>query len=145
MHVRVASGALARRLTALAFVTAVLGAAAGCAGGGSGDAEADRIQAHWEIEPAPPLVGSVTVARVSLVGPDARGVPGATLRLEGHMSHAGMAPVVTDALDKGDGVYEANMRFTMPGDWVLVVTGALPDGARITRQVDVIGVRAGAP
>jgi hypothetical protein len=56
-----------------------------------------------------------------------------------------MAPVVTDALDKGDGVYEASLRFTMAGDWVLVVTGALPNGARITKQIDVVGVRAGAP
>jgi hypothetical protein len=144
MHVRVASGAVARRLTALVFTTAVLGAAAGCAGGGRGDAGTEGIQARWEIEPAPPVVGSATV-RVSLVGQDNRGVPGARLHFEGHMSHPGMAPVVTDAHDSGDGVYEASLRFTMAGDWVLVATGTLPGGERITRQIEVVGVRAGAP
>lgn len=144
MHVRVASGAVARRLTALVFTTAVLGAAAGCAGGGRGDVGADGIQARWEIEPAPPVVGPATV-RVSLVGRDDRRVSGATLRLEGHMSHPGMAPVVTEAHDRGNGVYEASLRFTMAGDWVLVATGTLPDGGRVTRQIDVVGVRADAP
>jgi YtkA-like len=144
VYVRVASGAFARRLTALVCTTVAF-CAAGCSGGDGGSVDTDRIQARWELEPAPPVVGAITVARVSLVGQDARGIPGATLRLEGHMSHAGMAPVVTDALDKGDGVYEASLRFTMAGDWVLVVTGALPGGARITKQIDVVGVRADAP
>jgi len=131
-------------LAALVFTIVVFCAAAGCSTGDAGAVDTNRIQARWELEPAPPVVGAVTV-RLSLVGQDDRGVPGATLRLEGHMSHPGMAPVVTDAHDKGDGAYEANLRFTMAGDWVLVATGTLPGGQRITKQIDVVGVRAGAP
>ncbi len=139
------SGTFARLLTALALTTVVSSAAAGCSGGFGGEGDSNHIQARWEIEPAPPVVGATTVARVSLAGQDDRGITGATLRLEGHMSHPGMAPVVSDVVDKGAGVYEATLRFTMAGDWVLVVTGALPNGARITRQIEVVGVRAGAP
>jgi hypothetical protein len=35
------------------------------------------------------------------------------------------------AVEKGDGVYEASLQFTMVGDWILRVTGHLPDGRRI--------------
>ena len=58
------------------------------------------------------------------------------------MSHPGMTPVVTPVIERGNGIYEAQMRFSMAGDWVLVATGELPGGGRLTRQIDVIGVRS---
>jgi hypothetical protein len=33
------------------------------------------------------------------------------------------------------------LRFTMPGDWALLVRITLPDGRRVSRQVDVANVR----
>jgi hypothetical protein len=68
-------------------------------------------------------------------------IDGARLRLEGHMSHPGMTPVTTSVAERGPGEYEAQLRFSMAGDWVLVLTGDLPDGRRLTRQLDVVGVR----
>jgi hypothetical protein len=68
-------------------------------------------------------------------------IGGAKLRLEGHMSHPGMTPVTAPVVERGPGEYEAQLRFTMAGDWVLVLTGDLPDGGRLTRQLDVVGVR----
>ena len=51
---------------------------------------------------------------------------GARLRLEGLMSHPGMAPVVAEVVERGDGAYDAPLQFTMAGDWILFVTGQLP-------------------
>jgi hypothetical protein len=51
-----------------------------------------------------------------------------------------MAPVVAHVSERGDGVYEARMQFTMTGDWTLVLTGELSDGRRITKQLEVTAV-----
>lgn len=66
-----------------------------------------------------------------------RPVRGAKLQVEGHMSHPGMAPVIAKAAERADGVYEVQLQFTMRGDWILLVTGELPDGRRINHRVDV--------
>jgi hypothetical protein len=58
------------------------------------------------------------------------------------MSHPGMMPVVVPVAERGEGVYEARLAFTMAGDWLLVVDGDLPDGGRLTRQLEIAGVRA---
>jgi hypothetical protein len=57
------------------------------------------------------------------------------------MSHPGMTPVVASVAERGPGEYEAQLRFSMAGDWVLVLTGQLPDGAPVTKQLEVVGVR----
>jgi hypothetical protein len=92
------------------------------------------------LRPAEPVVGPA-VLTVTLR--DRAGAPlqGATVRLEGHMSHAGMAPVLADATQRAPGVYEVPFAFTMQGDWVLLVSAALPDGTRVERRIDVANVR----
>jgi hypothetical protein len=94
----------------------------------------------WTLRPAEPVVGPA-VLTVTLR--DRAGAPlqGATVRLEGHMSHAGMAPVLADATQRAPGVYEVPFAFTMQGDWVLLVSAALPDGTRVERRIDVANVR----
>lgn len=95
----------------------------------------------WAIEPAPPVAGSDTVAVITLQDDRKQPVRGATLQLEGHMSHPGMAPVTSSVTDRGDGTYEGRLQFSMAGDWIVVVTGELPDGRRITRQLEIAGIR----
>ena len=95
------------------------------------------VTVSWSLEPAPPAGGRDTLTRVTLTDLAGRPVPGARLRLEGHMSHPGMAPVTTRLTELADGKYEGRVRFSMAGDWILVVTGELADGSRIDRQLEV--------
>ena len=57
------------------------------------------------------------------------------------MSHPGMAPVVSVMQERENGTYVAPIEFTMAGDWILVVSGDLPQRGRLTRQIEVVGVR----
>ena len=60
-----------------------------------------------------------------------RPLRGARLNLEAHMSHPGMAPVVSALSEGQDGQYHATLPLTMTGEWQLVTSGALADGQRV--------------
>ena len=135
MHLRVASRARARRLS---------GALLACSLWIACDRQPDTapgVSLTWDLEPAPPVAGVAGVARLTLRDARGRPVTGARLRLEGHMSHPGMSPVLSAVSERGSGTYEVPIEFTMAGDWILVVTGDLPGIGRITRQIEVVGVR----
>ena len=63
------------------------------------------------------------------------------MEVEADMSHPGMAPVFGEVEETAPGNYLAHVRFTMAGDWVLLLRIKLPDGRKIERQVDVRGVQ----
>ena len=145
MHVCVASRAQRRVLTAVAILLCSL--ATGCAASGC-DVHWDReresngaISVSWTLDPSPPLAGTPTVVRLTLRDRDQKPVTGARLRLEGLMSHPGMAPVTAAVTERGNGEYEAPLQFTMAGDWILLVTGELPGGGQIKNQIEINGVR----
>ena len=137
MHVCVAPRAFRHVLTAVVVLVCSLSSLAGC---GRTD-PADAIQVSWTLDPAPPAVGVPTVTRLTLYDANQKPVTGARLRLEGLMSHPGMAPVSAAVVERGGGEYEAPLQFTMAGDWILLVTGELPGGAQLTRQIEISGVR----
>jgi hypothetical protein len=92
-----------------------------------------------EVSPQPARVGQTTITlRVT----DSSGalVRGARVKLEGDMSHSGMAPVFADAAEFEPGRYRANMALTMAGDWIVLVHLTLLDGAKIDRQFEIKGV-----
>jgi hypothetical protein len=126
--------AVGRRLIAALCVCGCL--AIGCSRRGAGD-----VAVSWKVEPTPPVAGAATVVRVTLRHPDGTAAGGAKLTLQAHMTHPGMAPVTADVIDRSGGAYEARLELTMAGDWVLIVTGELADGRRITRELQVAGVR----
>ncbi len=139
----------AQRQRVVALIILACSLAAGCAGTGCGidfhshseGDSGDAISITWTLDPSPPVVGTPTVARMTIRDRDSEPVIGARLRLEGLMSHPGMAPVVADVVERGDGVYDAPLQFTMAGDWILLVTGQLADGRGLTKRIEIAGVR----
>ena len=113
---------------------------AGCASGGSTDGAAD-IKADLTLRPNPPEVGQVQ-AVVTLRDKEGQPIRGATVKLEGNMNHAGMTPSFADAHETKPGQYEATLEFTMGGDWFILITANLADGRKVTRKVDVRGVKS---
>ena len=56
---------------------------------------------------------------------------GATVRITGDMTHAGMVPVLADAPEVEAGTYRSDgFAFDMAGDWILTVDVTYPDGVR---------------
>jgi hypothetical protein len=102
---------------------------------------ADDVTVELTVRPDPPKVGDA-VLTVRLTGKDAKLVPGAVVRLEGNMNHAGMKPEFADAKETEPGQYEGNLQFTMGGDWFILVNATLADGRRLKRKVDVPAVRS---
>ncbi|MCC6455709.1 MAG: copper chaperone PCu(A)C [Caldilineaceae bacterium] len=75
---------------------------------------------------------------------DAGGAPvtDATVALEGNMNHAGMVPVLADAVaddadGSADGHYHLPFTFTMLGDWIITVNVTQADGSSFSRNLDV--------
>jgi hypothetical protein len=93
----------------------------------------------YEIAPHPPRVGPATVTLKIL---DAAGdpLPGASVHLEGNMTHAGMAPTFAEAHETTKGKYRATLDFSMSGDWIIVVNVVTKGGKKIEKQLEVKGV-----
>ena len=133
MHLRVASEALARRLRVGLLAFCCLAAACG--------SRAADITIVWTIDPMPPAAGATTIVRFTLTDSQGTRVGGARLRLDAHMTHPGMAPVTSDVVEMSGGTYQSRIRLSMAGDWVFVVSGELPDGHRITKEIPIPAVR----
>jgi hypothetical protein len=99
------------------------------------------LQMQHEINPLPPHVGSATVT-LKLSNGSGGPVQGASIRLEGNMTHPGMSPAFSNAEETGPGEYRAPLEFSMSGDWVVVAHITLPSGEKIEKQFDVRGVRS---
>ncbi|HSJ58214.1 MAG TPA: FixH family protein, partial [Anaerolineae bacterium] len=108
----------------------------GCQRGGRDLAD---VAVELEIEPQPVRVGLATV-RVALSDEAGQAIEGAQVEIEGNMSHAGMVPVFSAAREAAPGRYEAQLEFTMGGDWFIVVRVDLPDRRSLERTFDVRGV-----
>ena len=100
----------------------------------------EAVDVAWTLSPAAATVGPATLT-MTLRAPAGGAVTAATIHLEGHMSHPGMAPVIADASERAPGVYEVPFAFTMPGDWALIVRVALPGGGRVERRITISNVR----
>jgi hypothetical protein len=115
--------------------------ASGCGPRGTTEGGAD-VKVDLTLQPEPPKVGTET-AVVTLADKAGRPVREAAVKLEGNMNHAGMTPVFADARETEPGKYEAALEFTMGGDWFVLVNVTLADGRRLSRKVDVRGVKRG--
>lgn len=61
----------------------------------------------------------------------------ARVSVRGDMTHAGMIPVLGQAVRVRDGVYDIPFEWTMGGDWVLTVDAELADGRLATDRFNV--------
>ena len=129
-----------RDVTRLAAARVVAVLTAGLTTAGCVERAKSAVSLSWTLAPTAPAVGPATLT-VTLRGPAGIAVSGAHVRLEGHMSHPGMAPVIAEASERTTGIYVAPFNFSMPGDWVLLVSAALPDGERVEERIDVARVR----
>jgi hypothetical protein len=112
-----------------------LAAAAAIAPACGGSRDAADVVVSWQVEPDRPAPDAPTTT--TIVVRDAAGHPiaGARLRLEAHMAHPGMAPVLAELTEGNPGVYGARVTLSMAGAWTLVADGTLPDGRRLTRTL----------
>jgi hypothetical protein len=81
---------------------------------------------------------------LSVVLTDSAGEPvtDASVGLEGNMNHAGMVPVMADAVTDdadgaADGVYQVPFTFNMNGDWIITVVAELADGTTEMQDVNL--------
>lgn len=128
MHVRMASpprGHCDRKLILAA--SGIIGSALLLAACDSHARKPQALTVQYRISPDPPRPGPAKVS-LGLAEPDNRPLTGAHLKLEGDMSHPGMAPEFGEFTETKPGFYEGSLRFSMAGDWVILVRGTLANG-----------------
>lgn len=118
--------------------------AAGLPGCGRAPAATDDVRVAVTFVPEKPSVGRAVLTEISVLDRQDRMVEASGLRVEAHMTHPGMAPVIVTPRARPDGVHEADLQFTMAGDWMMHVTGTLADGRRLDEWIEVRGVEAAA-
>lgn len=112
--------------------------ASGC---GSRSGAGPAIKVEFETTPQPPRTGPVGIA-LHLTDASARPVSGAHIDLEGDMTHAGMAPVFSHAVELQPGRYRSQLELTMPGDWVVLLHVKLASGEQVEKHFEIRGVRS---
>ena len=95
-----------------------------------------NLTVSYEVSPLPARVGDVTIT-ITMTDGSEKPIAGARIKLEGNMSHAGMAPVFADAQEIGPGRYQTSMKLTMAGDWQVLVHLTLPDGREVDQQFEI--------
>ncbi|MFA9489910.1 MAG: FixH family protein [Anaerolineales bacterium] len=107
-----------------------------CARASQGEETAADVNIELTVDPSPATIGEATLY-FELRDAQGQRIEGASLSAKGDMSHAGMMPVLGDSEEIGDGKYSIPFEWTMAGDWILTVTGELPDGMSINRTFEL--------
>lgn len=101
---------------------------------------APEISLDWAVAPSPPRTGPATLSLTLTDTASRQPAAGATVRIEGNMSHPGMKPVLSTAREVAPGRYEAAVELSMAGDWFLLIDATLRDGRTLHREVRLPGV-----
>ena len=99
------------------------------------------VAVDLRVTPDSPYVGPATMI-VTLKDAQKHPIDKAQVELEGNMRHAGMVPAFAQAVEVAPGRYEAELEFTMGGDWFILVRANLPGGRTLERKIDVPGMEA---
>jgi hypothetical protein len=95
----------------------------------------------FKATPQPTHVGPVTL-EFTLADASSRPVSGAHLTTEADMTHAGMSPVFGSVQENQPGRYKSTLNLGMAGDWVILLRGTLPTGAKVERQFELRNVQS---
>ncbi|MFO7661617.1 MAG: FixH family protein [Chloroflexota bacterium] len=95
--------------------------------------DATGVDLNLVVVPAEAVVGN---AGLLITLHDEAGIPidGAEVAIRGDMTHAGMIPVLAVATGMGSGQYQADIEWTMAGDWIITITATLADGQIVERE-----------
>lgn len=96
-----------------------------------------NLTISYEVFPLPARVGDVTITIRMKDASSNEPIAGARIKLEGNMSHPGMAPVFADATEIGPGQYRTKMKLSMAGDWYVMVHLTLPDGRELDQEFEI--------
>jgi hypothetical protein len=107
----------------------------GCERQGVKTDEATEVKVELTVEPSPPAMGEALL-ELYLEDDEGNPIEGADLEIKGDMTHAGMEPVFGQFEEFAGGYYHANFEWTMGGDWIVTITGILPDGRELVRTFD---------
>jgi len=99
------------------------------------------VSFKYNVTPDPPSVGPENID-IELRDRNGQPVSGASVELEGNMSHPGMSPVSSVAREIEAGKYRGTLQLTMAGDWIVLVNVTLSDGERLQNQLELNGVRS---
>lgn len=122
-----------RALTALLVLAG--GLLSACADGGESSGGLDVTLAF-----DPPAIVGETTCIVELRDADGAPLTGARIDIEGNMNHAGMVPVIAVAEEAEPGRYSTPFRFTMGGDWFVILGIELADGSFVEEVFDLPAV-----
>jgi hypothetical protein len=100
-----------------------------------------RISVSQQISPQPVRVGPATI-NIQIADATGKPVSSAAVEVEADMAHPGMAPVFGKVEEISPGNYRADIRFNMPGDWVVLLRIKLPGGQSVERSIDVRGIQS---
>lgn len=87
------------------------------------------------------VMGEPAPLQIRLLDEDGSAIEGATVQVEGNMTHAGMEPVLPAATEVEPGHYQAELEWTMSGQWFVTVHATLPDGREIEHTLRDLRVR----
>ena len=136
-HTVIPYPARAASIVLLALLAALILIACGPRGEQTGGLDVTVVS----VSPDPATVGGAVIT-LEVRDADGNSVEGATVEVEGTMTHGGMKPVIVETESLGEGKYATkDFKFTMGGDWVLIVRATLADGSTAAQQVDLKGVQ----
>jgi len=97
---------------------------------------AANIMMELTVDPSPASIGEAMLYFKLF---DSQNLPleGTSLRVKGDMSHPGMQPILADSEEIGNGRYSTPFEWTMGGDWILTITGELPDGQSFSHTFEL--------
>ena len=98
--------------------------------------EAPELSVDMEIIPSPANPGPA-ILMIHIMDANKTAMGELTLDIRGDMSHAGMTPIIVDAVIGETGTYAVPFEWTMAGDWFVTISTTLPDGRTLLRTLPV--------